>query len=55
MTDAEVAKYVDQISAQEAALRKARLLAWVSARRLLDTAQKAKLQAATKAGKPAAP
>ena len=49
VTDAEVARYVDQISAQEATVRKARILAWVNARRLLDTAQKAKIQAATKA------
>lgn len=48
-TDADIARYVDQISAQEAAIRKARLLAWAQARRVLDDAQRKKVQdAATK-------
>lgn len=48
ITDADVAKYVDQISAQEAAIRKARLLAWVNARRVLDDAQRKKVEDAAK-------
>jgi len=48
ITDADVAKYVDQITAQEAAIRKARLLAWVNARRVLDDAQRKKVEDAAK-------
>ena len=44
ITDADVAKYVDQISAQEAAIRKARLIAWVHARAVLDEAQRKKVE-----------
>jgi Spy/CpxP family protein refolding chaperone len=44
VTDAEVAKYVDQISAQEAVIRKARLIAWVNARRVLDDAQRKRVE-----------
>lgn len=47
-SDADIARYVDQISAQEAAVRKARILAWVNARRVLDDAQRKKIEAAAK-------
>jgi hypothetical protein len=47
-SDADIAKYVDQISAQEAAIRKARILAWVNARRVLDDAQRKKIEDAAK-------
>jgi hypothetical protein len=46
--DAEVARYVDQISAQEAVIRKARILAWVQARRVLDDGQRKKIEDAAK-------
>lgn len=45
-SDADIARYVDQISAQEATVRKARLLAWVNARRLLDDGQRARIERA---------
>ncbi len=48
VSDADVAKYVDQISAQEAAIRKARLIAWVHARGVLDAAQRKKVEDAAK-------
>jgi Spy/CpxP family protein refolding chaperone len=50
--DADIARMVDQISAQEAEVRKARILAWHKARRVLDAAQRKKVQdAAAKAAK----
>ncbi len=42
--DADIGRMVDQISAQEASVRKARILAWHKARRLLDAAQRKKIQ-----------
>ncbi len=51
-SDADIARYVDQISGHEAAIRKARLLAWVNARRVLDVDQVQKIEHAAKtAGK----
>jgi hypothetical protein len=47
-SDADIGRYVDQISAQEAAIRKARLLAWVNARRVLDDAQRRRIEDAAK-------
>ncbi|MGE0547657.1 MAG: Spy/CpxP family protein refolding chaperone [Kofleriaceae bacterium] len=47
-SDAEIARYVDQISAQEAAIRKARILAWVNARRVLDANQRQRVQDAAR-------
>lgn len=47
-TDAEIGRYVDQISAQEATIRKARILAWAQARRVLDEAQRKKIEDAAK-------
>lgn len=46
--DAEISRYVDQISQQEAAIRKARILAWHSARRILDDSQRQRIEAAAK-------
>ncbi len=60
-SDADVARAVDAVSSQEAAIRKARLLAWVDARRVLDAGQRARVEAAAKppaalkAPKPPAP
>jgi hypothetical protein len=45
-TDAEIGRLVDQISAQEAAIRKARIVAWAQARRLLSDAQRTRVEAA---------
>lgn len=47
-SDAEIARYVDQISAHEATIRKVRLLAWVQARRVLDAGQRKKIEAAAR-------
>jgi hypothetical protein len=43
-SDADIARYVDQVSSHEAAIRKARLLTWVNARRLLDDAQRKQIE-----------
>lgn len=43
-SDADISRYVDQVSTYEAAIRKARLLTWVNARRLLDEAQRKKIE-----------
>jgi Spy/CpxP family protein refolding chaperone len=52
VTDAEITKLVDQISGHEAAMRKARIVAWAQARRLLDANQRKKVDdAAAKAKK----
>jgi hypothetical protein len=48
-SDVEIARYVDQVSQQEAAIRKARILAWVGTRRLLDDVQRRQLEAAARA------
>jgi len=45
-SDAAIGRMVDEISAHEAAIRKSRLLAWVNARRVLDDAQRKKIEAA---------
>ena len=47
-SDAAISRMVDEISAHEAAIRKSRLLAWVNARRVLDDAQRKKIEAAQK-------
>ncbi|MGE3760918.1 MAG: Spy/CpxP family protein refolding chaperone [Kofleriaceae bacterium] len=50
VTDADITRLVDQISGHEAAMRKARILAWAKARRVLDAAQRKKVEdAAAKA------
>lgn len=46
--DAEIARLVDQVSAQEATIRKTRILAWSQARRVLDDAQRKKIEDAAK-------
>jgi Spy/CpxP family protein refolding chaperone len=52
VSDADISKLVDQISGQEAVMRKARILAWAQARRVLDVAQRKKVEdAAAKAKK----
>ena len=48
-SDAEIAKAIDAVTQQEAAIRKARILAWHNARRVLDDAQRKKVQDAAKA------
>jgi len=51
-SDEDIRRYVDQISAQEAVIRKARILAWVNARRVLDDGQRKRIEAAaSKRGK----
>ncbi|MCW5805482.1 MAG: periplasmic heavy metal sensor [Deltaproteobacteria bacterium] len=45
-SDADIKAAVDRVSGHEAAIRKARLLAWVKARRLLDPDQRAKIEGA---------
>lgn len=45
-SDADISRYVDAISGAEARIRKARLIAWVSARRVLDDDQRKRIEAA---------
>jgi hypothetical protein len=45
-SDADVARLVDQVSTHEAAIRKAKLLTWMAARRVLDQDQVKKLESA---------
>jgi hypothetical protein len=47
-SDADIRRYVDAISQQEAEIRKARILAWVNARRVLDENQRKRIEAAAK-------
>lgn len=47
-TDADISRMVDQISAQEATIRKARIVAWAQARRLLDDAQRKRVEDAAR-------
>ncbi|MEO8700518.1 MAG: hypothetical protein ABI867_10765 [Kofleriaceae bacterium] len=46
-SDAQVVQLVDQVSSHEAAIRKARLLAWIQARRVLDADQVKRIETAT--------
>jgi hypothetical protein len=48
VTDAEIGRLVDQISAQEATIRKSRIQAWAQARRELDEAQRKRVEDAAK-------
>ena len=51
-SDADIARSIDAVTQQEAAIRKARIIAWHSARRVLDDAQRRKVEdAAAKARK----
>jgi hypothetical protein len=43
-TDAQIGQAIDEVSHQEAAIRRARILAWVHARRLLNAGQRAKVE-----------
>ena len=45
-SDADLSKAIDAVAQQEAAIRKARILAWVNARRVLDDAQRKKVESA---------
>lgn len=47
-SEAEIARSIDAVTRQEAAIRKARILAWVKARRILDASQRAQVEAAAK-------
>lgn len=47
-SDADIGRMVDQISAQEAAIRKARIVAWAQARRVLSDAQRKRVEDAAK-------
>jgi hypothetical protein len=47
-SDADIAKSIDAVAQQEAAVRKARILAWVNARRVLDDAQRKRIEDAAK-------
>jgi len=47
-SEADIAEQIDQISAKEATIRKARILAWVKARSLLDKDQRKRVEAAAK-------
>jgi Spy/CpxP family protein refolding chaperone len=47
-SDADISRAIDAVAQQEAAIRKARILAWHNARRVLDDAQRNKVQGAAK-------
>ena len=51
-SDAELAHAIDVVSQQEATIRKARILAWHDARRVLDDVQRKKVQDAAARAKP---
>jgi hypothetical protein len=46
--EAEVSRAIDAVSVQEAAIRKARILAWLNARNILDAGQRKKVEDAAK-------
>ncbi|NVB78001.1 MAG: hypothetical protein HOV81_06355 [Kofleriaceae bacterium] len=47
-SEADIARSIDAVAQQEAAIRKARILAWVNARRLLDDSQRRQVEGAAK-------
>lgn len=47
-SDADISRAIDSVAQQEAAIRKARILAWVNARRVLDDGQRKKVEGAAK-------
>lgn len=47
-SEADIARQIDQISAKEATIRKARILAWVRVRGMLDKDQRKKVEAAAR-------
>ena len=50
-SDADIARSIDTITQQEATIRKARILAWVNARRVLDDGQRQKVEGAARKGR----
>lgn len=50
-SDADIARAIDNVAQQEATIRKARILTWVNARRMLDDSQRQKVEAAASKGK----
>lgn len=50
-SDADIARSIDAVTQQEAAIRKARILAWVNARRVLDDGQRQKVEGAARKGR----
>ena len=49
-SDAEISRAIDAVTQQEATIRKARILAWHGARRVLDDNQRHKVEAAARKG-----
>jgi hypothetical protein len=47
-SEADIARSIDAVTQQEAAIRKARILAWHNARRILDDSQRKKVEGAAK-------
>ncbi len=47
-SDADISRAIDNVAQQEATIRKARILAWVNARRVLDDGQRKKVEGAAK-------
>jgi hypothetical protein len=47
-SEADISRSIDMVAQQEAAIRKARILAWVNARRLLDVTQRQKVEGAVR-------
>lgn len=47
-SEADIARSIDAVAQQEAAIRKARILAWVNARRLLDDSQRRQVEGTVK-------
>lgn len=47
-SEADISRSIDAVTQQEAAIRKARILAWVNARRLLDDSQRKQVEGAVK-------
>ncbi len=47
-SETEIARSIDAVAQQEAAIRKARILAWVNARRILDDGQRTQVERAAK-------
>lgn len=47
-SDADIARAIDAVSQQEAAIRKAKILAWHGARRILDDSQRHKVESAAR-------
>jgi hypothetical protein len=50
-SDADIARAIDAVAQQEATIRKARILTWVNARRMLDDSQRQKVEGAARKGK----